>query len=433
MKSIVVCVLIAISLSFLAHNETEAQSTVYYRTMSWSADSNYIAMARQDGHIEIWGSSGQFVRSWQADVTGATVDLAWYPDTASHLLASGGSDMVLQIWDADTGNLVDTFPNQNGIITSVFWSSDGTNVGGTNFNGYPFNIAMWDFQSHTLLTQASVSDIVHGSINSNDSLIAVAAGTVVEVYDASTGQYQYLLDASEGSGAISYVDWSPSGDLLVAASAGSPIDIWDITSKTIVHTLHGHADSVLSVKWSPNGDFVASTSIDGTIRVWGVTTENEVDTIQVTSILPQISWSPDSNFLAYNSDNQTVNVIPAPGATTCDHDIPTSDTATLISTITIANGNGNPTTICLAQDSTYTFTTPNNYLNAMPYITGDITIEGNNATITRSGTEAFRFFEVETGGKLTLNDLTLSNGDVSNARGGQLILKNVTFVDNPDD
>jgi hypothetical protein len=84
------------------------------------------------------------------------------------------------------------------------------------------------------------------------------------------------------------------------------------------------------------------------------------------------------------------------------------DTAALINAITTANGTPEPDTICLAEGGTYTFTAAYGSSTALPQITSDITIEGNNATLTRSGAAPnFRLIQIESTGTLTLNDLTL--------------------------
>jgi len=104
----------------------------------------------------------------------------------------------------------------------------------------------------------------------------------------------------------------------------------------------------------------------------------------------------------------------SPATDTCDMTIAASDVPGLIAAINTANYNGVADVICLT-GSTYTFTTPDNAPNdwegnALPKIVSKITINGNGATLTRSGDEAFRFFEVSNAGTLTLNDVTLSHG-----------------------
>ena len=131
----------------------------------------------------------------------------------------------------------------------------------------------------------------------------------------------------------------------------------------------------------------------------------------------------------------------------CDIDVPASDTTALISAINAANANGTPDTICLG-GGTYTLTAINNSnsdgTNGLPAITSEITITGSGATITRSGSATFRFFYVTESGTLTLDNLTLSNGQISGTnpettyvhRGGAvdnrgtLTLQRVTLANN---
>jgi hypothetical protein len=82
----------------------------------------------------------------------------------------------------------------------------------------------------------------------------------------------------------------------------------------------------------------------------------------------------------------------------------------LVAAIISANSSGTPTTITLAASTTFNFTSADNGANALPVITGNITIVGNGDTIQRTGAMAFRFFDVASGGSLTLEDLTLMGG-----------------------
>ncbi len=75
-------------------------------------------------------------------------------------------------------------------------------------------------------------------------------------------------------------------------------------------------------------------------------------------------------------------------------------------------------TIVLAAAATYTLTSSDNSPqtgpDGLPIISSPITIQGNGATITRSavaGTPQFRIFYQDVGSSLTLNQLTVSNGD----------------------
>ena len=90
----------------------------------------------------------------------------------------------------------------------------------------------------------------------------------------------------------------------------------------------------------------------------------------------------------------------------------------MIAAINTANTAGGATTITLAANTTFDFTSSNNSTNganALPVINVQgnktaITIVGNGDTIERTGSNAFRLFDVSSGGSLTLENLTLTGG-----------------------
>ena len=114
--------------------------------------------------------------------------------------------------------------------------------------------------------------------------------------------------------------------------------------------------------------------------------------------------------------------------------------ASLVSAITGANTSGGGI-LTLAGGCTYTLTATNNSADGgtgLPVVKTNITIQGNGATITRSGSVAFHLLDVASAGRLTLSSLTLTNGlanDGVNGGGaidshGALTVTNSTFSGN---
>ena len=111
------------------------------------------------------------------------------------------------------------------------------------------------------------------------------------------------------------------------------------------------------------------------------------------------------------------------------------DTPSLISAIATANGTPGGSTLVLSTGCVYTLASANNTTDGgtgLPVITGNITVQGVGATITRStasGVPAFRIFDVASGGSLTLNSLTLTNGLAnSGQQGGGAIFSHGTLA-----
>jgi predicted outer membrane repeat protein len=104
--------------------------------------------------------------------------------------------------------------------------------------------------------------------------------------------------------------------------------------------------------------------------------------------------------------------------------VPCGDVPGLIAAITIALPGD---TVSLAAGCTYTLTVPDNQdigfgFNGLPLINKLLTIQGNGSTIAKAGVLQFRFFDLDAAANVTLNQVTLSNGNVAN-QGGAILVK----------
>ena len=132
----------------------------------------------------------------------------------------------------------------------------------------------------------------------------------------------------------------------------------------------------------------------------------------------------------------TVGVHPTRAATL---NVVAGDEGGLIAAITTANGNGEADVINLgggSYDLTLADNTSADGPNGLPVVTSDITINGNGATIRRTGVPTFRIFQVGTAGALTLNAVTVSGGSAvtpgGDAGGGIVLTGNtnaLTLID----
>lgn len=253
--------------------------------------------------------------------------------------------------------------------------------------------------------------------------------------------------------------WSQSGRYIAYDSLNQGIAIYDVLNEQLLslNFLPSAMANViitrsLSWKWSPEETKVSfwvenATALGYTFEAGLAIVDIELQTITVIDVDQSLwarssdswGWSlTDNSLLIIKDDNSLFELNFLSGAqipiandvarinfwygssvqsTSCDMTISASDTISLISAVTTGNNAGSPYTICL-EDSTYTFASSDNSggygANALPVITGDITIIGNGATIERDITAPdFRFFHVENGGSLTLENLTLQNGVTS--------------------
>lgn len=113
----------------------------------------------------------------------------------------------------------------------------------------------------------------------------------------------------------------------------------------------------------------------------------------------------------------------------CDYVVTGGNPATLISAINGANAtSATPDTICITGPFSYTFSTINNGLNALPVITSEIKILGVDPSgLLRSnagGVPEFRFFTIAANGNLTIQNVLMQHGwvaDINAAAGGAIV------------
>lgn len=108
-------------------------------------------------------------------------------------------------------------------------------------------------------------------------------------------------------------------------------------------------------------------------------------------------------------------LIPHAAAYAATFNVGPNDTSGLINAFNDAISSGEPSEINLANNSEYLLTSKFSSLysdNGLPLITGEITVNGNSSKIYRdTSAPRFRIFAIEAPGKLTLNNITLSNGE----------------------
>ncbi|KAB2892951.1 MAG: hypothetical protein F9K28_10690 [Bacteroidetes bacterium] len=410
--------------------------------ISWKPDGTQLAIGNYEGGVDIYSHQMTIMHTLPVGPVG---DLAWSPDGTK--LAVGvfetATSVEVQIWDMDTLNHITTMPGQGADFIWIDWSPDSTklaiNIG---------EVQIWDISSATLVdTLMSNAVILNHVAWSPDGCCIVSEGypadetanMIIVLWDSISGNE--LLTLSD-TGLLSSVVWSPDSTHFAVGSDGA-IQIRDAQTGEILNALPGDGQASADLDWKGSTIVTTNDIGDGTslLYVWDAVSGQLLNTIHSQNLIFTLALSPDGTRLVYGGDDGTLENVPSLGTTICTpaQTVSVGDVAGLISAINTANSNSDADVIGL-ETGTYTFTTAHIPLNALPAITSDITIcSTEGATLTRqAGSPLFGFFEVNAGGNLTLENLTLSGGDVGNDTGGALVnneggtvtLNNVTFTNN---
>ncbi len=195
--------------------------------LALSPSAVFAAGALPDGTVNVFSVSDGLVASSIAftltDHSGPVNAIAFWPDMSQLVTAS--DDGMAIIWDAGSGTRLRVLEGHTGPITSL------------------------DIAPNAGL-------LITGSID----------GTAI-VWDAGTGQPVATLGGLDVF--VERVAVAPAGDLAVTADGITGlIRVWDVQTRTVLHTLPGHAEGVGALAFSPDGSTLASGGRDGAVILW---------------------------------------------------------------------------------------------------------------------------------------------------------------------
>jgi WD40 repeat protein len=284
----------------------------------------HVLTASNDDTARIWDlEDGRLVANLSAGVAVQTAEFS--PDGKTIATASANDDhSMAQVWDAGSGKLLRTLPEQKATVTTAVFSPTGTRLVTANNNGTAqvWNAAdgrpllalqgysaafspsgrqivtalgvgldLWDAENGRLL--ATLSDELPGMISEPPSpdrisvstgafspdgkrIVAVTGGVTLwqDGHLANAG-----LDGDVGDKAYSAA-FSPDGKRVVVASGSDhTARVWDANAEgRLLATLSGHTDEVLDAAFSPDGKRIITASKDRTARVWDATTDSPLAT-----------------------------------------------------------------------------------------------------------------------------------------------------------
>ncbi len=222
----------------------------------------------------------------------------------------------LQLWNLDTGELVNTFIGHRDRVTSVAFSPNGKQAVTGSWDN---TVIIWDIATGTpLITLEGHSDWVLGVDYSPDGryVASGAQDATAIVWDALTGEIVRKFEGFETW--VRSILFAPASDFLFVAG-GTNVTLWhiatgdllrtydqignvyklvmwptqmsilaasdhymvqyDISTGKRIHVFEGHKDSVHDVAFAPDGLQMVSVSWDRTVIVWDTIRQEQIETL----------------------------------------------------------------------------------------------------------------------------------------------------------
>lgn len=223
---------------------------------------------------------------------GTYTNMMWSPDGT--LVASGTTEGLLQIWEANTGAQKTALKVSSKFVGDITWSPNGKRLATTDGFG---KIREWDFATRKeLLTIEDPNG--YGFVAWSPNGIWLAGGCpcgISTVWNASTGNHVSYLLSGNPRGSVGSLAWSPDGTRI--AHSVSDIQIYDpITGKMLVD-IPGNNGTIEVLAWSTDSKWLAGGLLAGSIHIWDSTTGQEEVVLATLGEVTSISWSPDSTHI----------------------------------------------------------------------------------------------------------------------------------------
>lgn len=202
---------------------------------------------------------------------GAILDLQWSRD--SEILYSASADMHLASWDLTSGTRIRRYVGHEEIINTMDISRRGEEL------------------------------IVSGSDDSS-----------IGIWDPRS---KNAVDYIPTEFPITAVAISEAGNEIYTGGIDNDIRVYDLRKKSVVYSMLGHTDTIMSLRVSPDSQSLVSYSMDATVKSWDIRpfapTERHIRTFDGASMgieknLMGASWDSEGKKIAAASGDGSVVV-----------------------------------------------------------------------------------------------------------------------------
>lgn len=266
-----------------ANVKTLTSTGGYAKAMGFLSEGDYLGISLMpENTVKLWGEETIALFRHERRVMGAEIS------GDGTLLATGGRDKKVRLWDVKTEKLNQTLSGHIGPIQALAFSPDATllvSSGGRNWEEqegddgitYTFSARdsvvdktakVWDVATGENITTFEHLDAVRAIAFSPDgTLLATSAGRT-DIRSTKTWQDIATLSTVNAT----CLTFSPDGTRIAVGMSGRQptVQIWDIATRKPIATFIGHKRGIQSLAFSPDSRLLASGGSDGVIYLWEV-------------------------------------------------------------------------------------------------------------------------------------------------------------------
>ncbi|HMD81953.1 MAG TPA: WD40 repeat domain-containing protein, partial [Anaerolineales bacterium] len=281
----------------------------------------------ENGQVIVWvaGSDGpaRVINAHEEEVT----SVVFSPDGSRILSAS--LDDTAKVWDAESGDLLNSLVHDFGSVYDARFSDDGIHIVTA---GQDNTARIWDVQNGNLLgTLNGHTDYVLSAVFSHDGNYVYTGSfdNTIRKWDVQTGESLQTLAGHTGK--VNDLDINRNDDLLVSGSSDTTVKVWDLKTGKEIFNYLGNNEDANSVAFNLDGSRIVTASSDETTKEFTIDYETLLEVAQqyeLRELTPQECGSfldRDDCSLNLLDQDQTASTLPATPAL----EVPTVSTPTV--------------------------------------------------------------------------------------------------------
>ena len=279
-------------------------------TLAWSPDGKLLATGGEEGLVKIWNADDGAAVSSHAGHEASIRSIAWSSD--GRRIASSSQDSSLRLWEAGSDDCRILARKEKGFF-NLAWEPAGSRLAG---GGTDARVRLWDAEHPEQLTLLRAERVVNGVCWSPDGGRLFACGNQGLVAAWETGTGAQLWSKEVANTQLLTIACSPDGRRLTTGGHENAVHFRDPDTGARISSLFDNQNVVTSIAWAPTGEFLASATLDdGRIAIRDPSADGRVIR-RLRGHLASvhgIAWRPDGGRLASASADGTVKIWDAAG------------------------------------------------------------------------------------------------------------------------